>query len=274
MIAAALCRWLADKNVRVAAFKSMAMADGDAGLVRVGDGPVHPHQLHQAYAARMTPVPEINPVVMSCRNGAAMVWLNGGGAITEHISIGDSNQELRAVILRAYAHICARHEHVLIEGCGSPTELNLLSRDLSNTWLAEMTGARCVLVASLERCGTFAAVVGTVELLRRCGHQRIVGYILNMFDGRMEYFKDGRRLLEQETGLPCLGIIPRFASTELLHHSAYATSAHVGVTAPPTLELAIQSWTSHVMSHLDLSLLETLLLPTSAPTTTVSDIEG
>jgi adenosylcobyric acid synthase len=97
---------------------------------------------------------------------------------------------------------------LLLEGAGSPVEVNLQARDLTNLRLAQYLRARCLLVADIERGGVFAQVVGTLALLRPVERPLIRGILINRFRGRRELFDEGRRWLERRTGVPVLGVMP------------------------------------------------------------------
>ena len=104
---------------------------------------------------------------------------------------------------------------LVLEGAGSPVEVNLQRRDLTNLRLAQYLRANCLLVADIERGGVFAQIVGTLSLLRPVERPLIKGILINRFRGRRELFDEGRRWLEDNTGVPVLGVMP--GSTSCFH---------------------------------------------------------
>ena len=247
-VALALSRWLHLQGVRVTPFKAMSM--GPCSYRTASGERIHAHQAQQAIAAGLEPRIEMNPVMLeSAANGNPSVLLRGqplpedGSARAE-----ERTQRIRSVISDVYTDLAKHHDYIVVEGCGSPVELNIKERDLANLWVAQTFDMPCVLVANVEDAGVFGALVGTLDLMTAAERARIIGFVINKFHGDPTEFSDGARILEDRTGLPCLGVIPFMQGLERI-------SADWGydedTTAPDVLEEEIGRWTAHVVQHLD-----------------------
>jgi adenosylcobyric acid synthase len=149
---------------------------------------------------------------------------------------------------------------VVIEGCGSPVEMNIRDRDLANLWLAEAADSPCLVVADIERCGVFASLLGTLDLMADKERNRVRGFIVNKFHGSIDDFRDGIEFLEQRAGVPCLGVIPRLIPlrfpaedsidlSESRHNAAGQEAALRSVSDVYSTE--IDRWTNHVFAYCD-----------------------
>jgi adenosylcobyric acid synthase len=116
-------------------------------------------------------------------------------------------EELMPVIRESYAHLAAHHSVLILEGAGSPAEINLKQHDIVNMRIAEMADARCLLVGDIDRGGVFASLLGTVELLDLHERDRIAGFAINKFRGDLALLSPGLWTMEQRLGKPCLGVL-------------------------------------------------------------------
>jgi len=170
-------------------------------------------QALQAWAAGVEPKCSMNPILLKPK----------GDGSSEVIHLGKSVGVTRAenyyqdwflpgwhVIREALTELRASHKDArfVLEGAGSPVEVNLQRRDLTNLRLAQFLKANCILVADIERGGVFAQLVGTLSLLRPVERALIKGLLINKFRGSIELFEDGRTWLEDKTGIPVLGVMP------------------------------------------------------------------
>jgi adenosylcobyric acid synthase len=170
-------------------------------------------QALQAWAAGLEPQCAMNPVLLKPQ----------GDSTSEVIHLGQSVGSCRAehyyrdwfrpgwaAIRAGLSELQAAYPEgrLVLEGAGSPVEVNLQPRDLTNLRLAQYLRARCILVADIERGGVFAQLVGTLALLRPVERPLIRGLLINRFRGRRELFEEGRRWLEAHTGMPVLGVMP------------------------------------------------------------------
>lgn len=257
LITLALCRWLSAKGKAVAPFKPMSMSSGFSSFRTRDGGEIHVHQALQAIAANLEPHVDMNPLMLKMTGDRLEVIAHGAPSRElADIPSAERHRALRAVIADSHRRLASNFDYVVIEGCGSPVELNIKERDISNLWVAEAFNARCVLVGSAEKTGVFASLIGTMSLLADSERSRIAGFIINRFHGSLDDFADGVRIIEERTGLPCFGVIPFLPGVALAGLDEETTSGLEA--AVPRKEFAdeLDRWTDHVVQHLDLSLLD------------------
>jgi adenosylcobyric acid synthase len=211
LMTAALCRVLRRRGETPLPFKGQNMSLN--AWVDPSGGEMAYSQALQAWAAGLEPRVAMNPVLLKPR----------GDSTSEVIHLGRSVGTARAehyyrdwfrpgwqAIRTALAELQADHPggRLVLEGAGSPVEVNLQARDLTNLRLAQYLRARCLLVADIERGGVFAQIVGTLALLRPVERPLIAGILVNRFRGRRSLFDEGRTWLERQTGVPVLGVMP------------------------------------------------------------------
>ncbi|WP_026566967.1 cobyric acid synthase [Bacillus sp. UNC41MFS5] len=209
LIVTALCRILSNEGVRVTPFKSQNMSN-NSYVTRDGKE-IGRAQGIQAEAARVEPTVWMNPILLKPRSAqdAEIVYL--GKAIDTLSGCGYRDhfyEKGLAVIKKSLQHLADKYEVVVIEGAGSPVEINLKDRELVNMKVAELADIPVVLVADIDRGGVFASIVGTLDLLEPNERQRVVGVIINKFRGDLSLFEDGVQWLEEKTGVPVLGVLP------------------------------------------------------------------
>ncbi|MDR7235633.1 cobyric acid synthase [Neobacillus drentensis] len=209
LIVTAMCRILADEGVRVTPFKSQNMSNNS--YVTIDGKEIGRAQGIQAEAARVEPSVWMNPILLKPRSdqyaeivylGKALETLSGRGYRDHFYEQG------LAVIQQSLHHLAEEYDVVVIEGAGSPVEINLKDRELVNMKVAELADVPVVLVADIDRGGVFASIVGTLDLLEPNERQRVVGIIINKFRGDITLFEDGVQWLEEKTGVPVLGVLP------------------------------------------------------------------
>lgn len=205
---AALCRILRQDGYNVAPFKAQNMAL-NSFATREGHE-IGRAQAMQAQAAGIEPHVDMNPVLLKPTSQAgSQVVLNGKVLGTYHsIDYDHLKQQVSDAVVAAYQRLASRHEVIVLEGAGSPVEVNLKDRDIVNMKMAEIADASCLLVADIDRGGVFAALVGTYALLEPQERARFHGFIVNKFRGDVSLFADGIDYLEERLSQPCLGVIP------------------------------------------------------------------
>ncbi|MCI0483423.1 MAG: cobyric acid synthase [candidate division NC10 bacterium] len=209
LLVASLCRILAQDGYRVAPFKAQNMALNS--FVTPDGGEIGRAQALQAQAARVTPSIDMNPVLLKPSNDTdAQVIVLGRPVGTFSAAAYGSEQipVLRRVVREVYERLAAQYEVVVIEGAGSPAEVNLRDRDLTNMDVAEMAEAPVLLVGDIDRGGVFAALIGTLELLDPAERERVQGFIINKFRGDRQLLAPGLDFLVARTGKPVFGVIP------------------------------------------------------------------
>jgi adenosylcobyric acid synthase len=209
LVAAGLGRIFSDDGIRVAPFKAQNMSLNSAATP---DGrEIGRAQALQAEACRVTPCAAMNPVLIKPTSdaGSQVVLL---GRVWGQVTASDYHQrrveELFPAVLESYRSLASRHDLILLEGAGSPAEINLRKHDIVNMRMAHAADAACLLVGDIDRGGVFAALLGTIELLEREDRARIRGFVINKFRGDESLLRPGVEMMEQRLGIPCAGVIP------------------------------------------------------------------
>jgi adenosylcobyric acid synthase len=213
LLATALCRLWARRGLRVAPFKAQNMALNSA--VTPDGGEIGRAQWAQAEAARARPHVDMNPILLKPETtSASQVVVLGRPIGSMHFAEYHRRKpELRDVVGAALDRLRAAHDLVVIEGAGSPAEVNLKDRDLVNMWVAARADAPVVLATDIERGGALAALVGTLELLEPAERARVKALVVNKFRGDRALFADGVTFLERRTGVHVAGVIPHLGDT-------------------------------------------------------------
>ena len=208
LLCAALCRIFAQDGLRAAPFKSQNMALNSA--VTKDGLEMGRAQYMQAEAAGIEPDVRMNPVLLKpCSDTGSQVIVNG--EIRAQMSAKEYfayKKQLIPEILAAYESLAAENDVIVIEGAGSPAEINLRQDDIVNMGLAELVDAPVLLAGDIDRGGVFAQLYGTVALLAPSERQRVKGLIINKFRGDVGLLQPGLAQLEQLTGIPVAGVVP------------------------------------------------------------------
>ena len=207
-VVAALCRLLRRSGVRVAPFKPQNMALNSA-VTRDG-GEIGRAQALQAIAAGIEPHTDMNPVLLKPSSDTGAQVIIHGRARTE-MNARDYHQYkpvAMAAVLESHMRLCAQYDCVIVEGAGSPAEINLRERDIANMGFAEAVDCPVILVADIDRGGVFAHIVGTLTCLSASERARIIGFVINRFRGDISLLEPGLDWLERETGKPVLAVLP------------------------------------------------------------------
>jgi adenosylcobyric acid synthase len=209
LLTAALCRILAQQGYRVAPFKSQNMSLNSAATIEGLE--IGRAQALQAEAAGVLPSVHMNPILLKpAGNMTSQVVVLG--KIWGQLSAADYHQrrveELMPFVIESYRKLAADNDFIVLEGAGSPVEINLKQHDIVNMRMAEMADASCILVGDIDRGGVFASLLGTVELLEPAERARIHGFVINKFRGDVNLLLPGIRAMEQRLGKPCLGVVP------------------------------------------------------------------
>ncbi|MDH0957079.1 cobyric acid synthase [Pseudomonas chengduensis] len=204
----ALCRWARRQGVSVAPFKPQNMALNSA--VTADGGEIGRAQAVQAQAAGLAPHTDMNPVLLKPNSDMGAQVIIHGRAIgnMQALTYHGYKPVAMAAVLESHARLHERHELVLVEGAGSPAEINLRAGDIANMGFAEAVDCPVILIADIDKGGVFAHLVGTLELLSPSEQARIQGFVINRFRGDIALLKPGLDWLEQRTGKPVLGVLP------------------------------------------------------------------
>jgi adenosylcobyric acid synthase len=208
LLVTALCRVFLRRGFSPAPFKSQNMALNS--FVTDDQREIGRAQAVQAQAAGLAPETRMNPILLKPSSDRKSQVIVDGLAIghmdaTEYFAFRPS---LRPKVERAFASLAAEHSPIIIEGAGSPAEINLLENDLVNMGMAALAEAPVVLVADIDRGGVFAALYGTVMLLPEEDRVRIKGFVINKFRGSLSILEPGIRRMEELLDIPCLGVLP------------------------------------------------------------------
>ncbi len=208
-IVTGLCRLLARRGVRVAPFKAQNMSLNS--FATPSGHEIGRAQGIQAIAAGIVPEVVMNPILLKPTGERHSQVVVMGQPIAELDAASYEKLKrdvLTPVVLEAYADLRNRFDVVICEGAGSPAEINLLSGDLTNLWLAVTTGMKALLVGDIERGGVFAALYGTMTVLSDELAAPIGGFVINKFRGDASLLTPGLEELERRTGVPTLGVLP------------------------------------------------------------------
>lgn len=209
LITAALCRILAQDGYRVAPFKSQNMALNSAATPDGSE--IGRAQAMQAEAARVIPTADMNPILLKpSSDTTSQVVLQGRvwGQVSAADYFNHAVKELFPAVLESYERLARDYEVVVLEGAGSPAEINLRDHEIVNMRMAEAANASCVLIGDIDRGGVFASLVGTLQLLDENERKRIHGYLINKFRGDVNLLQPALEMMKDYMTIPCVGVIP------------------------------------------------------------------
>ncbi|MFW6216783.1 MAG: cobyric acid synthase, partial [Desulfohalobiaceae bacterium] len=208
ILATALCRILLQDGFRPAPFKAQNMSLNS--FVTKDGGEMGRAQVLQAQACRMDPEVLMNPVLLkpNSETGSQVILL---GRAVRNMDVQDYiryKQEIRESTRQAYDQLADRAGVMVLEGAGSPAEINLKSHDLTNMAIAKHAAAQVLLVGDIERGGVFASFVGTMELLQKWEQDLLCGFVINKFRGQKKLLDPALEFTLQRTSRPVLGVVP------------------------------------------------------------------
>jgi len=208
VLVAGLCRLLTDRGLRVRPFKAQNMSNNAA--VCADGGEIGRAQALQAMACRVPPTTDMNPVLLKPQSDR-MSQLVIGGRVAGVMGAGDYRRrrpDLLAKVLDAYRRLSADADIVVVEGAGSPAEINLRVGDIANMGFARAAGVPVVLAGDIDRGGVIAALVGTQAVIDPADAATIRGFLVNKFRGDPALFDDGRAEIVARTGWRDIGLVP------------------------------------------------------------------
>ena len=208
-LVAALCRIFSDKGYRVAPFKSQNMSN--FGYI-TPDFEISRAQAIQAFGARCNITPDLNPILLKpVGNYSSVVYLNGKRFKKMHAKeyyekfVNSEGMKLASKSLKT---LQKDFDLVIMEGAGSPAEINLQKYDIANMKMAKKANANVLLVTDIDRGGSFASLAGTMALIEKKYQKLVKGFIFNKFRGDIDVLKPGFKKLKSLTHVPVIGIIP------------------------------------------------------------------
>jgi len=208
VLVTALCRILHRRGVRVAPFKPQNMALNSA--VTVDGGEIGRAQALQALAAGLPAHSDFNPVLLKPATDKRAQVIIHGQALRDLDALDYHAYKplAMAAVLESWQRLGAQYECLLVEGAGSPAEINLRDRDIANMGFAEAVDCPVILIADIDRGGVFAHFCGTLDLLSASEQARVKGFVINRFRGDIGLLESGLSWLEERTGKPVLGVLP------------------------------------------------------------------
>lgn len=235
-LAAGLCRVLYRRGVRVAPFKPQNMALNSA--VTVDGGEIGRAQAVQAQACGLAPHSDMNPVLLKpTTDKGAQVIIQGKARFNlDAANYHAYKPTAMQAVMDSWQRLAAQYDCLIVEGAGSPAEINLRANDIANMGFAEAADVPVLLVADIDRGGVFAHIVGTLALLSESERARIVGYVINRFRGDIALLQPGLDWLEKETGKPVIGVLPYLHG---LHIEAEDAVPSVGQKSDATGKLRV-----------------------------------
>lgn len=208
LLVTAFCRIFKQKGYRVAPFKAQNMALNS--FVTKDGGEMGRAQVVQAEAAGVEPSVDMNPILIKPQSDiGAQIIIQGG--VVGNYSAAEYHQYKREAIKsvrESYNRLTKKFDLIMIEGAGSPAEINLKKHDIVNMKIAKMAKAPVVIVSDIDRGGVFASLIGTLELLTTSERARVKGFIINKFRGDLNLLKPGLTFLKKKTGVKVVGVIP------------------------------------------------------------------
>lgn len=229
VLSAAFCRLLHRRGVRVAPFKGMNMSN-NAWVTREG-GEMATAQAVQARACGIEPSVEMNPVLLKTMSDhtSQVIVLGKPAGVISAAELRNVKERLNMAVEQGLRSLQESYEFLVIEGAGSPAEVNLQETDFANMRVARAADAEVILVGDIERGGIFAQLVGTLDLLDPEDRRRIKGLVINKFRGDPSLLKEGVRWLEEKTGKPVFGVLPFLSDLRVPEEDSLAER----LTIPP-----------------------------------------
>lgn len=204
----ALCRVLTKDGYKVSPFKSQNMALNS--FVTKSGLEMGRAQVVQAYACMIEPEAYMNPILLKPTTDRKIQIIVNGKSIgnMSGIEYGKFKTSLKPEIMKSYDYIKENYDISILEGAGSPVEINIKGEDIANMKMAEMADSPVILVADIDRGGVFASIYGTIMLMSEKERARVKGVIINKFRGDINILKSGLEEIEKLTGVPVIGVMP------------------------------------------------------------------
>ena len=205
----ALCRIFTQEGYKVAPFKVQNMS---SNMHILDDGKkMARSQAICAYACNTKPDYKMNPILLVPNNNNTEVYLNGEyKGHMDRFSYEDVKEDFFNQAIISFNSLCEQNDIIVIEGAGSPVELNLIKNDIVNMGFAKKVSAPVLLISDISRGGVFASLYGTINLMPKKDQSLIKGIIINKFRGNIKYFNDGKNIIENICKIDVLGILPYF----------------------------------------------------------------
>ncbi|AUD59343.1 cobyric acid synthase CobQ [Shewanella sp. Pdp11] len=235
-LVAGICRLLARQGVKVAPFKPQNMALNSA--VTIDGGEIGRAQALQAAACYLEPHTDFNPILLKpSSDTGAQIIVHGKALTTLEASafFGPKSKDYKAMaldaVLESFERLSAQYQTIVVEGAGSPAEINLREGDIANMGFAEAVDCPVIIIADIDKGGVFAHLVGTLALLSESEQARVKGFVINRFRGDISLLQSGLDWLEAYTNKPVLGVLPYLHDLHLDAEDALISSPIKGVNS-------------------------------------------
>lgn len=240
VVTAALCSYLRQEGFRVAPFKSQNMSNNS--FVASEGGEMGRAQAFQAWACGIEPRVEMNPILLkpSSDIGSQVVVMGKVVKVMSPAEYHEYQPHLLGVIRESFQRLSLEHDVVVIEGAGSPAEVNLRPFDIANMATARIASAPVVMVGDINLGGVFAWLVGTLELLTFEERARVKALMVNKFRGDLSLLQEGLEFLENKTGKRVLGVLPWVTDLAVEEEDAIPDSKWKGSWAQDPTRLLVQ----------------------------------
>lgn len=258
LLCTGLCRYFYKKGLKVFPFKSQNMSRN--AFVDEDGNKIATAQVQQAFACNRKPDVKMNPVLLIPKTdvGSTVVLFGKEFKDMKAREYFEYKKELLPVIEKTFSEIESENEIVVVEGAGSPAEINLRENDIVNMGLAELVDLPVILVADIDRGGVFASLYGTVMLLSENERKRIKGLVINKFRGDKTLLDSGIEQIEKLTGIPVIGTIP-YVKLNIPDEDSlvdYDKPANHGGVTREELEIEFDKLMNAIADNMDMKLVE------------------
>jgi adenosylcobyric acid synthase len=253
VLVAGFCRCLKRMGYQVAPFKPQNLALNSA--VTADGGEIGRAQALQAQAAGVEPHVDMNPVLLKPSSDTGAQVIIHGKAISnmQAQAYHDYKKVAKQAVLDSHQRLAKQYQVIMVEGAGSPAEINLREGDIANMGFAEAVDCPVIIVADIDKGGVFAHLVGTLDLLSPSEQNRVVGFVINKFRGDIALLQSGLDWLEQRTNKPVLGVLPYIMDLQLAEEDAIQASQTIN-QSDIRLRIAVPVF-SRISNHTDFDML-------------------
>lgn len=258
LLCTGLCRYFYKKGLKVFPFKSQNMSRN--AFVDEDGHKIATAQVQQAFACNRKPYVKMNPVLLIPKTdvGSTVVLFGEEFKDMKAREYFEYKKELLPIIEKTFSEIESENDIVVVEGAGSPAEINLRENDIVNMGLAELVDLPVILVADIDRGGVFASLYGTVMLLSENERKRIKGLVINKFRGDKTLLDSGIEQIEKLTGIPVIGTIP-YVKLNIPDEDSlvdYDKPANHGGVSREELEIEFDKLMNAIAENMDMKFVE------------------
>ena len=255
-LVAGLCRLFADLTIKVAPFKPQNMALNSA--VTPCGGEIGRAQALQAKAAGLALDVDFNPILLKPNSDTGAQVIVHGKALTHKVSSNMEASEYQnykkvamQAVLSSHHRLKQQYDLIIVEGAGSPAEINLRKGDIANMGFAEAVDCPVLIIADIDKGGVFAQLVGTLMLLSQSEQDRVAGFVINRFRGDIKLLQPGLTWLEEKTNKPVLGVLPYLHGLDVSSEDALVTQQSSTEDIPSSQVRIVVLVYPHMSNHTD-----------------------